>query len=617
MNRWLYKNGWWLLFAMLVGCSDDDKGEAVLPESNLTVDPETEIVFQQAEESTALSINTNRNWVIAKGEENWYRIEGEVSGEPGEYSVNVVASENGGVEKRESKISIQAGTEKKELNIVQFGSEPDMALPEKEITVDYQTGIREFIVNSNTTVEFSTTDNWLHLIEKYSADTKVSNVYRIAYDENTGTERSGKLTVKAGAKEGQISFVQKAWKAEIFLDRDQLVIGGMKEYGEVLLETSGSWTIEYEGGEKPQWITDAPQSGSEKSVVLKFEFSRNQDSEQRSCKVIVRCGDLAKTLTIVQLPVLKRERDSLTLQTIYRAALSHGNVTWDFAQPMSAWEGVGLANGRVTDLRCAQWEFDKIPAALGDLDALTDMAFAYCHFKDPMLPDEVSNWSLLTEFTCIGEQAVRFPEAVRGWSSLTKLFMGGDFFRKITLTGVVLGKELCEIPTLQSIYVEFSDIKELPESLASSNVEIFILDEGQMTEIPAFLGEMQKLTFLEIRNCPVNGPIPAKLFNAPRLKSCILSHDGLTGTIPEEAYRHPNLYEFNLGANNLEGDLSPALASSNIQMFDVTMNRLGGKGKTLDESIKYDPRFGNARAWNGIMQICMQQDGYGWSNCSN
>lgn len=602
---------------MFAGCSDDDKGEIVLPESNLTVDPETEIVFRQTEESAALSINTNRNWVIAKGEENWYRIEGEVNGEPGEHSVNVVVSENGGVEKRESKISIQAGREVKELSVVQFGSEPDMALPEKEITVDYQTGIREFVVNSNTTVEVTTTDGWLQLLEKYSMDNKVSNVYRVAYGENTGAKRSGKLTVKAGTKEEQISFVQEAWKAEIFLDQDQLVVGGMKEYGEVLLVASGNWTIEYEGGQKPQWITDAPEGGSEKRVVLKFEFSRNQDSEQRSCKVIVRCGDLTKTLTIVQLPVLKRERDSLALQTIYRAALSHGDVTWDFAQPMSTWEGVKLTNGRVINLRCAQWEFDKIPTALGELDVLTMMTFAYCHFKDPMLPDEVANWSLLTEFACIGEQAVRFPKAVREWNSLNKLIMSGDFFNKMTLSGVVLDESLCEIPTLRSIYVQYSDIKEFPEKLASSNVEVLILDEGQLTEIPAFLGGMQKLTFLQIRNCPINGPVPAKLFDAPQLKSCVLSHNGLTGTIPEEAYRHPNLYEFNLGANNLEGDVSVALVSSKIQMFDVTMNRLGGSGKILDEDIKYDPRFGNAQAWNGIVQICKQQDGYGWSNCSN
>ena len=603
---------------LLVGCSDDKKGDMVLPESTLTINPETELVFQQQGESASLSINTNRNWIVAKGEGNWYRIEGEESGEPGEYSVNVVTAENKGIEKRESKIAVQAGTEKRELSVIQFGSEPDMVFPEKEINIGYAGGAREFVVNSNTDVEISTVDSWIGLpVKTYTMDNTVSNVFRVFCLPNDGEKRTGKLIVKAGTKEDYISVVQERWKAEIMLEREEVVVGGMKKQCEVLLSVSGDWTIGYEGGSRPEWITDALQGGNKGSVVLSFVLAQNLEATQRTCQVLVHCGDLTQPLTIVQLPVLKRERDSLALQAIYLAASSHGNDTWNFNSDISNWKGVTLQDDRVVGLHLHEWKFDEIPVAFGELDGLTEMTFAYCQFNDPQLPDEVGNWNKLDYFTCIGSQSVIFPETVRGWSSLETLHMAGDYFKGMTLEGSVLPDALCEIPTLHSVYFYHSDLKELPAALAQSNVELIVVETGQLTQIPDFLGEMTKLFSLLIRNCPVGTPVPEKIFDAPVLRSCNLSHDGLTGTIPEKAYSSSSLYELNLAANNLEGDLSEALVDTGIKMFDVTLNKLGGPGKELSKRIKADPRFADTRAWNGTAQICKQQENYGWSNCDN
>lgn len=58
-----------------------------------------------------------------------------------------------------------------------------------------------------------------------------------------------------------------------------------------------------------------------------------------------------------------------------------------------------------------------------------------------------------------------------------------------------------------------------------------------------------------------------------------------------EAYRAPLLYELSLASNLLTGDLSTELASSKIQLFSVTLNKLGGPGMNLNDAIKNDPRF--------------------------
>lgn len=89
----------------------------------------------------------------------------------------------------------------------------------------------------------------------------------------------------------------------------------------------------------------------------------------------------------------------------------------------------------------------------------------------------------------------------------------------------------------------------------------------------------------------------------------------LSGEIPKEMYRAPALYEVALYGNNLEGDIPEELATvSKITMFSVAMNKLGDGG-LLPPAILADYRFHNSRAWYGVINICPQQEGHGWSNC--
>lgn len=72
------------------------------------------------------------------------------------------------------------------------------------------------------------------------------------------------------------------------------------------------------------------------------------------------------------------------------------------------------------------------------------------------------------------------------------------------------------------------------------------------------------------------GPIPESLMNSTNIRSLVLSHNNLTGTIPGgRAWQH--LSVLLLDNNNLEGQLpKPYSSTLSLTLFDVSYNMLNG-----------------------------------------
>ena len=317
-----------------------------------------------------------------------------------------------------------------------------------------------------------------------------------------------------------------------------------------------------------------------------------------------------------------REQDSLVLVNIYHNAISHGSVNWDFSQPLTEWEGVklnyDLPELRVSGLHFGDWAFDKVPAEIGNFDELKILTFSSCSFSDMMLPAEIGKLTKLVDFTCIGDKALKFPSEIAQCESLEKITFMGTFQSvggNTVMQGTEMSKDLCKIESLNWVSFESTDIRELPEELGKTNVSYLRVEAGKLTQIPPFLGKMPKLIYLTIRNCDIEGKIPAEIFDAPELKSCILSKDNISDVFPLAALKAPSLHELILGDNRLTGDLPKELVDSKIFVLDVSLNMLGGAEASLDISIINDARFGNTYGWSGKTNICMQRDGYGWINC--
>ena len=100
---------------------------------------------------------------------------------------------------------------------------------------------------------------------------------------------------------------------------------------------------------------------------------------------------------------------------------------------------------------------------------------------------------------------------------------------------------------------------------------------GLSGRIPAELGSLANLTWLNLWNNALTGPIPAELGSLANLTRLDLWGNQLTGRIPAELGSLANLTWLNLGGNELAGPIPAELGSlANLTGLDLVNNALTG-----------------------------------------
>jgi len=118
--------------------------------------------------------------------------------------------------------------------------------------------------------------------------------------------------------------------------------------------------------------------------------------------------------------------------------------------------------------------------------------------------------------------------------------------------------------------------------------------------IPAEIGFLTELIYLDLRNNDITGLIPLEINNLTKLKvlnlysnqligtipeigglqqlkQCILHYNELSGNIPDEIYSLLRLTELGIGANNLQGTISPEIGKLvNLKRLNFAGNQLTG-----------------------------------------
>ena len=96
--------------------------------------------------------------------------------------------------------------------------------------------------------------------------------------------------------------------------------------------------------------------------------------------------------------------------------------------------------------------------------------------------------------------------------------------------------------------------------------------EGLTGSIPAELGRLEKLVWLDLDGNALTGPIPAELGTLANLRRLTLDGNVLTGSIPPELGNLSSLEELRLAGNRLTGPVPSELAA----LDDLSVLRLGG-----------------------------------------
>lgn len=128
--------------------------------------------------------------------------------------------------------------------------------------------------------------------------------------------------------------------------------------------------------------------------------------------------------------------------------------------------------------------------------------------------------------------------------------------------------------------------------------------------IPADIDRLQLAEYIYLYNNKLTGTIPQSVGNISTLTRLHLYGNELSGTIPEEIGRLTNLTALGLMNNNLTGSLPEAIGSmTDLTELSVSGNRLTG---TIPEAYGQNANY---FGWEVEVNVCPQQEGYGFDNC--
>ena len=92
-----------------------------------------------------------------------------------------------------------------------------------------------------------------------------------------------------------------------------------------------------------------------------------------------------------------------------------------------------------------------------------------------------------------------------------------------------------------------------------------------------FCNQAGNVSYLDLSNNSLSGPLPAELGNLTSLEDLILDYNQLTGPIPPEIGNMTNLQTFSSFGNQLTGPIPPEIGNlPNLQGLQISDNQLTG-----------------------------------------
>jgi hypothetical protein len=203
------------------------------------------------------------------------------------------------------------------------------------------------------------------------------------------------------------------------------------------------------------------------------------------------------------------------------------------------------------------------------------------------------------------------PATIGSWTSLLNLDLGANNFMygsiPSTIGSLTSLKELyldcipASIGNLKDLqYLDLGTSKfngSIPDSIGNlTNLKELYLDSNLMTgSVPASIGNLQDLQYLDLEMNILNGSIPDAIGNLTNLNQLSLSLNTLNGSIPDSIGNLTNLMELYLNQNFLSGSIPFSIGNlkqlqsqtsqgpegaQTIEILQADFGTRGGEGET-------------------------------------
>jgi len=291
--------------------------------------------------------------------------------------------------------------------------------------------------------------------------------------------------------------------------------------------------------------------------------------------------DILTEVTVRQSPVTVLQSDSLSLVGLYQAT---GGQNWTktggwLSAPLSSWQGVEVAGGRVTRLDLPSCNLTgQVPESMGRLTGLQ-----YC---------DLNGNGLLGSL----------PAGMGAWP-----------LRYLDLSGNDLSGSIPDLTSSKLLVCDLSmnEFTNLPQmSSVMDELEYLSFHENRLQgTIPPAWSNHKKLIYIDLSLNTFTGSIPDNWSVLTHIKALHLYGNKLSGSIPAYLTAFTDLESLALHQNDLTGTIPADLGTlSQLVSLWLSQNRLTGE---IPQSLLGNPHWSEWKEHVGP-----QQSGYGFSNYS-
>ena len=284
-------------------------------------------------------------------------------------------------------------------------------------------------------------------------------------------------------------------------------------------------------------------------------------------------------------------------------------TNWQSAAPLGEWYGVTTdADGRVTELNLEDNNLNgTLPPTLGGLANLKTLNLAFNTALSGPLPQSITGLTL--ESLRVEGTAVCAPPQAKFQAWLNERGISGS--TDVNLSGLfqTLSNESSDGPGIArctDTRVDYYTLVELHKATNGPNWDdktnwqsaaplgewygVTTDASGRVTELSlsdnnlrgpllhAALGQLTKLSNLNLSGSQLTGEIPPELGQLANLSNLNISSNQLMGNIPPELGQLANLSHLNLSGNSFTGEIPPELGQlANLEELSIWRTTLAGE----------------------------------------